>query len=230
MPLSREEINRKVLHLGALLMPAGIFYAPSIFRAEGMPEFWANWMASIVLAVLFFGSLVVEKIRMKNEFVQRLFMGAFGSMLRKEEKSVTTGSTWIIGAALICSVVFFRHPEVSLMTLTVFILGDAAAALAGQSIGGRFFKFRIWRKSIEGSLACFILSTVFFLGLFPFLPHVLDGWNGSVPLVIAILAALSTTVFELVPLRISKSIVINDNLAVPVITGALMIILHHFKI
>ncbi len=228
MPLTREEINRKVLHLGALLMPAGIFYAPEIFVSLGMTELLSRWTPSIVLAILFSGSVIVEKIRMKNEFVQKLFMGMFGSMLRNEEKTATTGSTWIIGSALICSILFFDHPEISLMTLTVFILGDAVAALAGQSIGGRYFKVKLWRKSIEGSLSCFFLCLVFFIGLFPFLPHLLDKWGNSVPLLIAISAALSTTIFELVPLKIGKTLVINDNLAVPVITGSVMLLLRHF--
>jgi len=39
---------------------------------------------------------------------------------------------------------------------------------------------------------------------------------------ISVAASLSTTIFELVPLRITKKLTINDNLAVPVITGGVI--------
>jgi dolichol kinase len=52
--------------------------------------------------------------------------------------------------------------------------------------------------------------------LFPeYLPH----GGGRPPILISLVTAFIITIFELVPLKITSKIVINDNLAVPVIAG-----------
>ena len=78
------------------------------------------------------------------------------------------------------------------------------------------------KKSLEGSLACFLSCVALSYGLFPFLPGLLDPWGGTLPLPVVLVTAAVVTVFELVPLRIARNIVINDNLAVPVIAGYTM--------
>jgi dolichol kinase len=210
MRLPKEEIARKLLHLFALLMPAGIYY---------IPRFTGTWIVStVILAVLFFGSVIIEKLRQKSPAVQKLFYKVAGSMLRKEEKHSITGSTWVIGAALICSVLFREDTSIAFIVLSIFILGDAVAALVGMSIG----RIKIGRKSLEGSLACFSLCMLFFLVIFPLVPGLIPTVGGRIPLTVALVTSLAVTVFELVPLRISPKLVINDNLAVPVIAGLLL--------
>jgi dolichol kinase len=209
--LSREEIQRKLLHLFALLMPIGILYAPS----------WSfhPFIVPGALGALFVGSVLVEVIRFKVPFAQALFFKLFGSMLRKEEHFMVTGSTWVIGSAFLCSILFRNHTPIAFMVLFLFILGDAVAALVGIGIG----RIRIGKKTLEGSLACFLLCIALFYLLFPHIPGLFDGWNKGVHPVLAITAAFVITLFELVPLRIHPKIVINDNLAVPVIAGYVMI-------
>jgi dolichol kinase len=107
------------------------------------------------------------------------------------------------------------------MVLSTFIWGDAVAALVGQSMG----KIRIGSKSLEGSIACLVLCLVFFLGIFPHLPFLLDKWNGKIPLSLAIIASLCITVMELFTIKI-RGFEVNDNLSVPVITGIVMIFLY----
>lgn len=211
MALTREEINRKLLHLFALLMPIGIFYLPRIPSVS-------YWVAPIILFVLLLGSVLIEWLRMRHPKIQKLFHASFGHMLREEETQKTTGSTYIIGAAFICSVVFYRSPHISFMTLFLFILGDAIAAITGLAIG----RIKIGKKSLEGSLACFILCMLLFVFVFPHLPLLLQQWDGKLPLALAVIASLSITVLELIPMRIAPHFTINDNLAVPVITGLVM--------
>jgi dolichol kinase len=210
--LRKEEINRKLLHLIALLMPAGIFYLPYLFSL--------NYAVSvIILGILLVGSVIIEHLRFKNPAVQKLFYAVAGSMLREEEAKSTTGSTYVIGAALLCSLLFYKQPQIAFMVLFMFILGDAVAAIVGMSIG----RIKIGKKSLEGSLACFTMCMVLFFTVFPFFPGILNQWGGKIPFMVAVGTSLAITVFELIPLRISKKLIINDNLAVPVIAGFTMI-------
>lgn len=207
MPITKQELNRKLLHLLALLIPIGIFYIPKL---TGIP----NWIPALILFFLILASIILETLRFRYPAVQKLFFICFGSMLRKQEDKITTGSTYIIGAAFICSVLFCEAPHISFMVLTLFILGDAAAALVGQSIG----KIKIGSKSLEGSLACFLLCVILFF-VFPALPLLLDIWNGMVPLALIFITSFVITFFELVPIKLTKNLTINDNLIVPVIAG-----------
>lgn len=212
MALRREEITRKLLHLFALIMPIGIFYFPK----WNLPGYYVTVALGLALA----GSVIVETLRFRFPHVQKLFFMLFGSMLREEESAKTTGSTFVIGAALLCSIIFYKFTYVSFIVLTLFILGDAIAAIVGLSIG----RIKILgKKSLEGSLACLVLCIVLFYGAFPYVPGLLDIWGGKVPFVIAITTALSITLFELIPLKVTPKLIINDNLAVPVIAGAILI-------
>jgi dolichol kinase len=214
--LTKEEIRRKLLHLFALLMPVSLFYAPRFL----VPAI----VVTIVFGVLFFGSIAVELLRFNHPVIQKIFFALFGSMLRKEEHVRITGSTWVIGSGFLCSILFCKQPHIAFITLSLFIIGDAAAALVGIGIG----KIRIGKKSLEGSLACFVTCLLLFKFLFPWLPWLLDGWGGKVPLSILFSTAFTITLFELIPLRITKKITINDNLAVPVIAGYVVMAIDTF--
>jgi len=212
MPLTKEEVNRKLLHiLSGSLIPAGIFYLPQI---PGAPP----RIAQIILGILLFLSMLVEIIRLKAPQIQKLFFSMAGSMLRSSEKKEFTGATYIFASAFLCSIIFFNEPHISFIVISLFILGDAVAALVGISIG----KIKIGKKSLEGSLACFLLSLLLLFAVYPYIPGLLDIWGGAIHPIIAIVAALSTTIFELFPIKITKTFTINDNLTVPIITGLLI--------
>lgn len=215
MALRKEEINRKLLHiLSGSLFPVGIFYLP---RLPGQDWRLPAWILGGMLAVL----AAAEILRMRVPAVQRLFMAVGGRAMRPSESGTVTGATWLYASAFVCSLVFMTRPDVSFMVLGTFILGDAVAALVGQSIG----RVRIGPKSLEGSLACLALCLVMYLVVFPLVPMLLDNWGGRVPLLIALAASLLTTVMELFPIKTAK-LEINDNLTVPLATGLLLWWLH----
>lgn len=211
MALSREEVNRKLLHLMALLMPVGIFYLPKVRGVHGA-------VPSAVLAVLLAASVVTETLRFRLPVVQEIFCKCFGSMLRSEEKGRVTGSTYIIGAALVSSVLFYARPHIAFMSLFAFVLGDGAAALVGLGVG----RTRIGSKTLEGSLACLATCLVLFFLVFPRIPLLLDMFGGRMPVVLGLSACVCITVLELVPLKVGKRLLINDNLLVPIVTGLLI--------
>ena len=211
MRLRKQEINRKLLHLIALSMPTVIFYLP---RISGV-----SWVVpSVMLAFLLAGFIVMETARFRFPAVQKIFQICFGVFLREEEKNRTTGSTYIIGAAFICSVIFYKEPHIAFMTLTLFILGDGIAAIVGLSIG----RIKIGKKTLEGSLACFILCLIIFFFVFPQVPLLLEEWGGFVPVPLIIITSFFITILELMPMKVTKKITINDNLAVPVLAGFVM--------
>lgn len=212
MPLTKEEINRKLLHiLSGTMIPAGIFYIPMI---EGSNK----WIPVIILAVLSVGSVLLEYLRFNNKFIQNLFMSLGASMLRSHEDRSITGATYIFLSALICSVLFINTPSISFMVICLFILGDAIAAIVGISIG----RIKIGKKSLEGSIACFVLGLILFFFAFPNVPFLLKVWEGKIPLVLILIASFTNTIFELFPIKLGK-FEINDNLSVPVITGLVML-------
>jgi len=218
MALRKEEITRKLLHLFALLMPAGIFYLPECFGVHPA-------VPVAILAFLTVGSITVESLRFRVPAVQKTFRFCFGHLMRQEEDGKVTGSTYIIAAALLCSIIFYNYRYISFIVLTIFILGDAIAAIVGLSVG----RIKIGKKSLEGSLACFAMCMALFYFVFPHLPGAVfnafndRAWYSDIAAwSISVAASLSTTIFELVPLRITKKLTINDNLAVPVITGGVI--------
>lgn len=211
MALTKEEIGRKLLHLFALLMPIGILYLPKWFHS--------GYAAPLLLALILAVCLAVEYFRSNDPAVQDIFVRFFGSILRKEESTMITGTTWIVGSALLCSILFIRHPHIAFIALTLFVLGDAAAALVGLSIG----KTKIGKKSLEGSLGCFFLCLGLFYFVFPHVPGLLDAWGGKSPAVMIWTVSFVVTIFELIPLKITRDLTINDNLAVPVIAGFVML-------
>ena len=216
MSLTKEEINRKLLHiLSGCLIPMGILYIPKIPGAPG-------YLPMVILGVLLVLSIFIEVIRFKIPGVQKVFVSLVGSMLRTEENKKFTGSTYIFASAFICAIIFYRQPHISFMVINLFILGDAIAAVVGLSIG----RIKIGKKSLEGSLGCFILCLILFFGVYPHVPLLLDQWNGRIPLSLIFITSLCITIFELMPWRITKNFVINDNLIVPVITGIIMLKLY----
>jgi len=216
MPLSKEEVNRKLFHMAALLMPAGIFYVPILFDAP-------QWIAIVILGGLLAASLAMEAVRFRFPAFQGIFHGMFHSMLRQEENHKITGSTWYIASATICAVVFYPVPHIAFMSLSLFIVGDAAAAIVGIAYG----RTRIGKKTLEGSAACFFASLFIFI-LFPLLPLLPVAPFGRS--FTALLTSLVITLFELIPIRIGNKLIINDNLIVPVIGGLLIWVLETWSL
>jgi dolichol kinase len=223
MALKKEEVLRKVLHfIFGTIIPLGILYIPWYAEKQGWNAVPPWTLPPLILGLCLLCFVSMEILRFKVPAIQKLVHRVGCNFLRQEETKKTTGATYINASALICSIIFKNHPQIAFMVISTFVWGDAVAALVGQSVG----RTKIGNKSLEGSLACLALCLIFYFAVFPHVPLLLDKWSGNIPLAITITASLCVTVLELVPMKITKNLTINDNLVVPVVTGIVILWLY----
>lgn len=190
-----KEIKRKIIHLIGLFIPICYYF----FREED--KIIAVFILLSLTAIYF----SLELLRLTNKRAQRYFLTHFSTLLRTHEKQKITGTGYYLLSALL-SVSLFKK-ELAIACLSFLILGDMFAAI----IGTRFGRTKIIAgKSLEGSLACFIVC--FVIGLFV-------AWlfpTTHLNLQIIAVGALTATIVELLPLGI------DDNLTIPLISGLVM--------
>ncbi len=151
------------------------------------------------LAVLVF---VIEVLRLEVPAWNDFFYRRFGSFIRNNEQRKMTGTVpYILGVGL--SLYAYATPVAS--TAVCFLaFGDVAAT----AIGERFGKTKIGGKSLEGT-AAFIVAAVA-------AGFILSATGMGVAPATMVVGALCAAGVELVP------IAVNDNLAIPVLSGAAM--------
>lgn len=204
----RQEVNRKLLHGLVIILPLSVFYGPYLFGLE-------RDSLAFIAFLLFLVSSLVELLRLGNHSFGKWFYATFGSMLRDEERKSLTGATYVAGATFLCawlSTISEEFAACACLSLTLFILGDAAAALIGKSIGRIF----IGKKTMEGAIGCFILCILLAYWAFPMLPLFLLKWGGEISFFQASIVGLSIALLELFPAKLGR-FKLNDNLYVPVV-------------
>jgi dolichol kinase len=204
----RQEVNRKLLHGLVIILPLSVFYGPYLFGLE-------RDSLAFIAFLLFLVSSLVELLRLGNHSFGKWFYSAFGSMLRDEERKSLTGATYVAGATFLCawlSTISEEFAACACLSLTLFILGDAAAALIGKSIGSIF----IGKKTVEGAIGCFVLCIFLAYWAFPMLPLFLLTWGGEISFFQASIVGLSIALLELFPAKLGR-FKLNDNLYVPVV-------------
>jgi dolichol kinase len=181
------EIRRKAIHLSFILIPLIYFYdllpKPIIVRG-------------LLLAVLL--SIVFELMRLHDARVRFFVSRMFRDLVRRHEQKQLLGSTYLLIAAVLTIELFSKPIAVS--ALGALVLGDTAAALVGKTIG----RVRVLGKTLEGSVACFIVSFLFAWGVVG-----VDAW-------LAACGALTATLFELLPIPL------DDNFRIPLSMGYVM--------
>lgn len=193
-----SELKRKFLHLLALIIPFCIYL---IGKEKAL------WIL-IPLSTL---ALILEVARVRVQSIANIIYLIAGPIMRTEEKPplgspvVINGASWVVISATILTIIFPVY--IACASLSMFMLGDAAAALVGRKFGKTHWPQS--KKTIEGSGAFWAVSSLTLL-LFNFLP-----WY------YVILVSGVAMILEVIPLPI------NDNVRVPILVGFIIFGLEH---
>ncbi|TES90619.1 MAG: hypothetical protein E3J87_09635 [Candidatus Cloacimonadota bacterium] len=192
--LSRGIKLRKFLHLLTAFFPVLYIY---LLRKEML----------ILLFSLTFLSILIDVLRLEIKPFGRLFYSIFEKLLWEKEKKIFTGaSTYLLSAFL--SVFLFSKP-VAIATLLFLSVGDTIAYFVGTKFG----KISLTRdKTLEGSVACFILCIVISF----FIP--------GLPLLVLICGAIGASLVELFPFGV------DDNLLLPLVSGLIMEVVNYLLV
>ncbi len=174
------------MHLSAVIIPLGYMYYFNL-KSDAM---------ILILLILLFIAFLVELLRLNHSYSSQTFHRFLGHYLRNHEHTFLTGATYLLISCLLS--ILILPGEMAYLTMMFLIVGDASATIIGILHGKRFWKGS--RKSLEGSLAIFIVS--FSIALFY-----------SNFLIFALIGALMATLAEL------STIPINDNLKIPLFSG-----------
>jgi dolichol kinase len=189
-----NEVIRKTIHLTSIAIPLFFYFTPK----------------AVSLAVFIPLTLIVLSLDIARYYhrpLGELFYRTFGRILRKHErdteKKTLNGATYVLIASTLCVLIF---PQlIAVTSLTILIISDMTSALVGR----RFGKRRFFGKSLEGSLA-FFLSAVLVVALTPKVAYLPGEY------LIGIAGAAAGTFAE------ALSIVVDDNLTIPLSVGAIM--------
>ena len=201
----RAELGRKALHLGALVIPAGILLLDGA-SWRGLP------VSALVLVPLALLALGLDVARVRSAPMRDFLHRWFAWLMRPEEipplgGPVTfNGATMMCTSAAICALLF--PAGIAAAALAMLMVGDGAAAVVGRRFGRT--RWPGTPKSVEGSLA--YAAFAFAIGL------AVVAWPGAgFGLVICAVGAVSGAVVEALPIPV------NDNLRVPLLTGLAML-------
>jgi uncharacterized protein (TIGR00297 family) len=189
------EFTRKLVHISVGIL---IFFAPELFHSAVIP-----------LSLAFLGSVVMAFAVRKG-----LLVGMHGT------KRASYGTVFYPAAFFLLVIILWnRHAEILSLSMLGFALGDAAAAIVGESLPSpKIFRLTSDKKSIEGSSVMFLTTTgSIFVGAM-----VLDfppDYSPESKMAIAAIAASIATAWEAIS---SKGF---DNFTVPLSIALVLSIL-----
>lgn len=187
-----RELKRKGFHFSGLVIP--LIYITGLHT--GLLDRFRGSIIMIVVSLIYF---VMECSRLLFPSVNKLFAELFKGLMREKEKNNFTGSFfYLVGATV--SIVFFS-PPIAISAILFLIIGDFMAALVGISYG----RIRIGKKSLEGSVACFLSC---------FLICFLMFWHVNLVEQLAFWGAFAATMTELL-----NPSFIDDNLSIPCVSA-----------
>jgi dolichol kinase len=139
----RRELARKGLHLLSAVIP--------VSYSLGVSRTFLLWALFAALGV----AVAVELARARSQYARSLFEASVGTLLRQHERIALSGATWLISALFVTALVFPKH--IAIAAMCAVSMGDAFAAIVGRAFNPRSAHDR---KSLAGSVACFVVSAI----------------------------------------------------------------------
>ena len=187
--LEVSEFSRKIFHLLNMVIP--LIHIYFIEDRMGMLIF-----LSLMLIICFF----IEVLRTRYFMLHKFFKKYLHFMMRNSEKEgEITGATWVFAGSLF-TIMLIPKPF-CIVALFFLAVGDTFAALVGMN----YPFLKIGRKTLSGSVACFISCCI--IGLL---------FSHSLNTSTIMFGAFIATLTEL------SSMKINDNLSIPIFSGLSM--------
>jgi dolichol kinase len=193
----RDELARKAIHLSSVLAP--LLYGLLLHTAGSQ----ARPIALIVSAPITLLLFVVDALRLCHGGFRALYYRHLGLVMRSDEGQRFCGATFVMISVMLCIALF--PPPVAIAAMLFLSVSDALASLVGRAVGGP----RWFGKSAAGSLAFFVSALLIALLCLPGRP------------LVALVGAALATIIEALPHQLGR-IRLDDNLTVPVISGAVM--------
>ena len=157
---------------------------------------------------LVFGFLVlatgIDVIRLKTPAINAFFFKYFSRFIRECEKNKITGTPWYMLGLFLALLLF--STSVAVYAVAFLACGDVAATAVGEKWGS----IKVYGvKSLQGTIGFFCVSVL--VGLI-----ISRCCSFGIGPAIYLTGAASAAVVELLPISI------NDNLTVPLVSGAVM--------
>ena len=197
---STLHLTRKFWHIGMGIFGLAIVELLSLSQAQ----------AATTLLVISMVSLITDLIRMRNDNFNEVVLKVFGPFMRKSEVHSLSGIPFFAFGTSMC--LFFFDRDIAILSVLFLIFSDPISSLVGITYGKDKF---LPNKSIQGSaagfLVCFAITVAYSLyyhgvGVEVFLFAIAAGAIGSVS--------------EM------ASIIVDDNLTIPLISGAGLTVLN----
>jgi diacylglycerol kinase (CTP) len=183
---------RKLWHMsGVTAIAIGYYY---------MPIFWAR----VTLLLLWLLFVPFDFWRLRSPFLNDIATHLFRPIMRESEAKDLAGTTYLLSGVLLVSLIFPR--EIVLITLLYLAFADPMASVIGIKYG----KDKIFgHKSLQGSVAAFVICTVVTLAVLFYKGLMLDRI-----VIVSLLGGLIGALAEAVPVGR-----LDDNFSIPVISA-----------
>lgn len=188
----QNESWRRLWHL----VGGSFFPLLALFVPEGL--------LLIILGIVTAIFVAAEAARYTSASVNRWMMSYLAVIFKERLGFRLTGSTCLLLASLTVFLLFDKYAAIT--SLFFLSIGDMVAGLIGEKYGKR----RIFKKSLEGSLAC--LASCLLIAV------VMSILTPTMVLPVAIAGAVSATAIELLPIPI------DDNFTMPLFSAGIMLL------
>ncbi len=191
------EIKRKLLHLSSLWIPLSVY----LYGKNTM--LWIFVLAAILLVI---GEILRQKHFLYHRQINHLLRRTKITMIMRphEQAGRFSGATYMLIAAVFC---LLYSSVAFVLGFFILITADSAAALIGRKYGS----YKIMDKSLQGSIAFFLVAffmywiVAFVLYNLPITAHIA-----------CVVAVICATLVELFAAKLGW----DDNIMIPVSCGA----------